>query len=219
MTMLRSSSRFLLLVLAAMLVAAAWAGDQPDADNGAVSAPEVRVKSQVPPYYPATASLTDADAVVVLAARIGENGKVGGLEVVDCDRPGMGFEEAATDAVKHWKFNPAQKDGEPVAAETFVTLYIGPPSRGGYSGAASSRAFITPGLPQFKIPLPGGSNPGGQSPAASLREGIMAAERPGCTPGERCIYDRSQLNRHNRLVPLPGPVNNKSRISRTAGSR
>ena len=35
--------------------------------------------------------------------------------MIDCSRRTYGFEEAATSAVKQWRYEPATKDGEPVS--------------------------------------------------------------------------------------------------------
>lgn len=220
MSIAQNAGRLLLLTLAVALVLPAWGAEDPADDAAPVLGPEVRVRSQVPPYYPATASLTGADAVVVLAAQVGADGKIADLEVVDCNRPDFGFEDAAAGAVRHWKFKPATKDGQAVASETFVTLYIGPPSKGRFGGEAFTRTSFATAPPQARLKRPGdGGAGGGPTTAGDPREELYVAERPNCTPGERCIYDRNQLNQRSRPVQMPSPAPNKSRISRAAGSR
>ena len=68
----------------------------------------------------------DAQGLVVLHARIGTSGLVEGVEVLGVVPRHKGLEEAATQAIRRWRYAPAVKDGQPVALEMSVTFTYGP---------------------------------------------------------------------------------------------
>jgi TonB family protein len=68
----------------------------------------------------------DAQGLVVLHARIATNGAVEGVEVLGAVPRHKGLEEAASQAIRRWRYAPAVKDGEPVALEMSVTFTYGP---------------------------------------------------------------------------------------------
>lgn len=68
---------------------------------------------RMPPFYPFTARRRGVEGRVVLKFIVKADGSVGTIEVVEASPRGV-FEQAAVEAVKQWKFNPASKDGEPV---------------------------------------------------------------------------------------------------------
>lgn len=53
---------------------------------------------------------------------IGREGQVSDACVVSCSRPRLGFEEAAIDSVKQWRYRPATKDGVPVPLRFVITV-------------------------------------------------------------------------------------------------
>jgi len=61
---------------------------------------------QVPPVYPMAARSLGAEARVTLRLRVLADGSVGGATVLDCSRTGLGFEVAALEAVKRWRYQP-----------------------------------------------------------------------------------------------------------------
>jgi periplasmic protein TonB len=91
--------------------------------GGGVSAPVVIYKPD--PEYSEEARKTKHQGAVVLAVVVGPDGRTRDLRVL---RPlGMGLDEKALEAVKAWRFEPAKKDGVPVAVlvqvEVTFTLY------------------------------------------------------------------------------------------------
>jgi TonB family protein len=68
----------------------------------------------------------DAQGLVVLHGRIGTNGSVEGFEVLGVIPRHKGLEEAATQAIRRWRYAPAVKEGRPVALEMNVTFTYGP---------------------------------------------------------------------------------------------
>jgi protein TonB len=74
--------------------------------------------SKQSPSYPATAKATRQTGTVRVELLIDEQGKP---EVKDASGPGM-LKQAATDAVKRWKFKPFTRDGQPVKATGYVSF-------------------------------------------------------------------------------------------------
>ena len=62
---------------------------------------------QVPPLYPAAARSFRAEGRVTLKLSVLPDGSVGGATVLESSRPGLGFEAAALEAVKRWRYEPA----------------------------------------------------------------------------------------------------------------
>jgi protein TonB len=84
--------------------------------------PELILDSKVKPHFPELARVARFSGRVMLRAVVDENGTVGEIEVVDCDRPGFGFEDAAIEAVLHWQYEPATLRGRPVPVYLVVLV-------------------------------------------------------------------------------------------------
>jgi len=63
--------------------------------------------ASVPPVYPVAARSLRAEGRVTLRLAVLPDGRVGGATVVECSRTGLGFEAAALEAVKRWRYEPA----------------------------------------------------------------------------------------------------------------
>jgi len=74
------------------------------------------------PPVPDAAREAQIDGHVVLQGLIRPDGSVTDLEVLRCDRPGFGFEDAAIGAVSGWRYDPAKKDG--VAVSSWITVFV-----------------------------------------------------------------------------------------------
>jgi len=65
-------------------------------------------------------------AVITIAAKAGEGGRlfgsVGEIEILNCNRAGMGFEESALAAVAQWRYEPARQNGKPV--DVYFTVSV-----------------------------------------------------------------------------------------------
>lgn len=83
--------------------------------------PELIMDSKIEPRFPELARITRVPGRVVLRAVIDEDGVVDEIEIVDCNQPSLGFEEAAIEAVEQWRYRPATLRGRPVAVY-FVVL-------------------------------------------------------------------------------------------------
>ena len=75
---------------------------------------------QVEPIYPPTEREEGRQGIVVLRLFIDSAGTVSRAQIVRS--LGTAFDEAALAAVRQWSFEPALRDGEPVAAEFHVTI-------------------------------------------------------------------------------------------------
>jgi periplasmic protein TonB len=90
----------------------------PLAIGGDVSAP-IEVQ-RIPPDYPALARAAGIQGVVVVMAVIRRDGTVGDVKVVR--GLGMGLSEAAVEAVKKWRYEPARQNGVPV--DVYMTVAV-----------------------------------------------------------------------------------------------
>ncbi|GLH70215.1 hypothetical protein GETHPA_17480 [Geothrix rubra] len=79
----------------------------------------VRVLHQVTPVYPALARMTRVQGAVVLLMTIDESGAPTEVKVL-AGHPGL--QEAALQAARQWRFEPARVDGRPVPASFRLTL-------------------------------------------------------------------------------------------------
>jgi protein TonB len=89
---------------------------------GGVTMPQLIPETKVPPLYPELARVARIEGRVVLQAVICTDGSVTDLEVLRCSHPKLGFEEAAVDAVRQWRYKPALLDGRPV--EVYFTVLV-----------------------------------------------------------------------------------------------
>ena len=80
---------------------------------------QAKLISSVPPMYPALAKNQHISGNVQIDALIDANGRVTTMKVVS--GPTL-LQQAAIDALKQWKYQPAQLDGKPVAMHLTVTL-------------------------------------------------------------------------------------------------
>lgn len=79
----------------------------------------VRILRQVTPVYPALARRTHVQGAVVLLMTIDEAGAPTDVKVLE-GHPGL--QEAALQAARQWRFEPARVDGRPVPASFRLTL-------------------------------------------------------------------------------------------------
>jgi protein TonB len=75
--------------------------------------------SSTPPVYPRAAMQAMVDGDVVIHAVIDKNGSVTEATVISGP---MMLQNAALDAVRRWKYSPSTLNGEPVPADTTVTV-------------------------------------------------------------------------------------------------
>ena len=69
--------------------------------------------AQYRPVYPVAARTVGAEGQVKLRVSVLPDGRVDRASVLDCSRPGVGFEAAAADAVKRWRYAPAPQATAP----------------------------------------------------------------------------------------------------------
>ncbi len=80
---------------------------------------QARLIKSVPPIYPPTARAEHIYGAVKIDALIDVNGNVSTLKILS--GPGL-LHQAALDAVKQWKYEPAQLDGKPTPVHLTVTV-------------------------------------------------------------------------------------------------
>ncbi len=80
-----------------------------------------RAVAQIPPHYPPGARQRGLEGEVLLRFVVTAEGRVEDVEVVDA-QPGTVFVSAARSAVERWRFEAAQRAGQPVAVRVEVPL-------------------------------------------------------------------------------------------------
>ena len=86
--------------------------------GGGISAP--RVVYAPDPEYSEEARKAKYQGTLVLWLIVGSDGRPGEIRVARS--LGMGLDEKAIEAVKIWRFEPARKDGKPVAVQINVEV-------------------------------------------------------------------------------------------------
>jgi len=89
---------------------------------GDVTNPVLIPESKIEPEYPELARVARLEGNVILQAIIRADGSVGDVQVLRTNRPNMGFEDAAVEAVKQWRYKPATQNGRPV--EVYFTVFV-----------------------------------------------------------------------------------------------
>ena len=78
--------------------------------------------TKLTPLYPELGRKAKLTGSVILEAVVLKDGTVSNIKVLRTPRRGMGFEEAAIDAVKQWRFRPALQNGQPV--DVYFTVVV-----------------------------------------------------------------------------------------------
>ena len=78
-----------------------------------------RVISSPDPLYPTTARAQSVEGVVVMDALVDAVGNVAEVKVIS--GPVL-LRQAAMDALRRWKYQPARLDGQPTAVHTNVNI-------------------------------------------------------------------------------------------------
>lgn len=89
---------------------------------GGITNPVRIEESYVQPQYPELARIARIQGNVILQAVIHREGGVGEIAVLRSTHPGVGFEDAATEAVSQWRYEPATQNGRPV--EVYFTIIV-----------------------------------------------------------------------------------------------
>jgi TonB family protein len=92
------------------------------ADAEGVTNPVRISESYVRPTYPDEARIAEVEGKVTLRALVTKEGVVEKVEVVDCTSPGHGFEDAAKQATRRWRYMPALYEEEPV--NVYFTIVV-----------------------------------------------------------------------------------------------
>lgn len=75
--------------------------------------------NRVAPVYPDVAIQARLKAMVILEARVGEDGRVKAVKVL---RGQILFDQAAIDAVKQWRYRPLLLNGQPTEFDVTITV-------------------------------------------------------------------------------------------------
>jgi len=92
------------------------------AGKNGVKSPVRIPQTYVKPIYPEKARNAKISCEIILQIVITVDGRVRDVEVLQSSSPGYGFEEAAKEAVRQWRYEPAMKDNRPV--EVYFTVKV-----------------------------------------------------------------------------------------------
>jgi protein TonB len=87
-----------------------------------VTSPSIIAESKVEPDYPELARRSRVESRVILEAVIRSDGAVAEVTVLQCTRPGLGFEEEAIEAIRQWRYEPGRQNGVPV--DVYFTVVV-----------------------------------------------------------------------------------------------
>ena len=97
------------------------AREQNAAQNSVVSAASLKRTKTVNPVYPESARKRGTEGWVELAFTVTQAGTVEDVEVRNSS-PEAVFDEAATRAIRQWRFEPIVRDGEKISQRAMVRL-------------------------------------------------------------------------------------------------
>jgi protein TonB len=80
-----------------------------------------RSLGSIVPDYPDEARRRNQEGTLKLMVKIDDLGRVRDVEVVEADLPGV-FDEAALEAFRNARFQPAMKDGRPVRYQAYIRV-------------------------------------------------------------------------------------------------
>jgi len=83
--------------------------------------PPIRIRD-VDPKYPKQARRQSISATVIVTGVVGTDGRYRKVKVVRSTVDGMGFEEAALNAVAKWRYTPGMVEGRPVPVPSTVRV-------------------------------------------------------------------------------------------------
>ncbi len=106
------------LALALPLAALDAAKPAPKADTPGVIKPQLISKTE--PKYTPEAKEAKIQGPVVLDAEIEADGTVGNVKLKKSLDPGL--DKNAIEAIRQWKFKPAEKDGKPIKVLTSIEV-------------------------------------------------------------------------------------------------
>jgi TonB family protein len=109
-------------------------------------APSVNTIIPPPSFY----GLTLIGNTVVASVQVNDIGAVTHVQVLQGAPP---FAEAAVQAISQWKFEPAHRDGHPVASEIGVLMMFRPPSLTNIGLGGPSLGFIPQPVPKADHPV------------------------------------------------------------------
>jgi len=108
--------------------AAKSAAASPTASTAPIAATALKRTKYVDPEFPDAARRKGLTGWVEVVWTVTPKGTVTDAEVRSSSPEGV-FDDAAIKAVKQWRFEPATKDGQPVAARSMIRLKFGPTAK------------------------------------------------------------------------------------------
>jgi TonB family protein len=126
---------------------------------------------------------------------VNADGSVGVVEVMESSNPRLGFEDAAMEAIKQWRFEPARENGEPVDSVYAYVFHFRAAQRGRVPGFVAGQFLSSTSIGGVMVKngeMSGARGSGKFSPAATAMRGPMRMQLPTGRIGET-LYDRTKL--------------------------
>ncbi len=182
--MLRASTNRLASRLALALCLVAVTGHaQPAPESAAPAAPRLEPPrvlegplAPYPEFAPGDAAATPPAPRVRLQITIDAQGAVTAATVLES--PGPKFDEAALATLKAWKFAPATRDGQPIAATVPVDIGFAPPEAENAAATPAPPAAVAPPAEAPAAP----ANASTTGPSASSRPGSPSSSESAKAP-------------------------------------
>jgi TonB family protein len=156
-------------------------------EEGQPLPPILKIIRKVDPEYPELARRARVEGEVVLNISVNEEGYVSNVEVI---RGHQLLRQAAVDAVKQWKYEPALSNGKPSAAKTTVMVHFVLPEdptippqgiAGGIVGKIPGGVVggIAGGIPGGKGAIAGGTEAATVDPKQFIKEEHDSSQQTG----------------------------------------
>ncbi len=167
--------------------------------------------SRATPEYPPAALAAGFEGAVTVAAVINEDGSIGVVEVVESTSPKLGFEEAALDAFRQWRFAPATQNNEPVFSVWAYSFYFSSP--GGRLNpnpyvAGEFMVSTVSGVGSYRAAKFGGAQAqdsgGNRAMHQTGKKHTSSVGRPPCAE-LMCIYDKTKIKNDAHRGPIGVP--------------
>ena len=179
--------------------------------GGGVSAP--RVISQKDPEYSDEARRAHYEGTVVLWLIVGPDGLPHDVRVARS--AGMGLDEKALEAVRQWRFEPALKDGQPVAVQINVEVNFRlPPKPDAESTAAKPTEIPQSRLGDPSAPPSSGAVGGAGTGQAGAMPPVFGtpAGRLGAPKRVRVSRGVAEVLLVDRVAPVYPPLAREAKI-------
>jgi TonB family protein len=168
-------------------------------EEGQPLPPILKIIRKVDPEYPELARRARVEGEVVLKISVNEEGYVSNVEIISGHQL---LRQAAVDAVKQWKYEPALSNGKPSAAKTTVMVHFVLPEDQTITAQGIAGGIVGK-IPGGVVGGIAGGIPGGKGAVAGSTEAALADPKQFISREE---HDSSQQT--GQIIEINAPVSN-----------